>query len=147
MWAFSEQVDHISALLMNTMRLVFLEAFLRIAPICPSMQRDVHILGHSWGDLKRMSGAGFSAELPLTVRTSLIVKHKEVIIIPSRGIVADYRYEAIAIVILDCHEEYTIILSLICGSSLLPQCRRPFLAFITIGTTVGLLSPGVAQLD
>ena len=46
MRALSKQVDHISTLLVDAVRFVFLEALLRVAPVRPGVQRDVHILIH-----------------------------------------------------------------------------------------------------
>lgn len=57
-----------------------------------------------------MPGACCSAELPLAIRARLVVEHEEVVVLPSRCIVANHSDEAEFIVILDRHEENTIIL-------------------------------------
>lgn len=94
-----------------------------------------------------MSGTSRATELPLTILTRLIVKHKEVIFKPVCCIETHDCDDTLTIVIFNSHEEDTIVFCFNFRTGFLFELRRPELALVTVVTDVAFCAPWITNLD
>ena len=93
-----------------------------------------------------MSSAGWATELPLSIWKPFIVEHEEMIFEPACCIITHNCDEALCIVVLDCHEENSIVLWLLLCSSFFLKLRGPVMTIVTVVAGVTLFAPRIAQL-
>ena len=120
-------------------------ALLGRAALIPSVTRDPDLLFNLRGQSQLMATTAPTARTISAISGRLVVQHKEVALVPVRGVHVDEGLLNLRMVVLNGHEKDAIVANHV--TRLVQQICCPILAIVAVSAMVGLEAPWVAHLD